>query len=81
MQEDFSGEFMGKPFHGIGITGYDNLKKKYVGSWIDDMGTGLFISEGDADAEGFVVHFVGYFVENGPVACWRMKNSKYMGRR
>src|SRR5690349_141421 len=23
----------------------------------------------------FVVHFVGYFVENGPVACLRMKNS------
>src|ERR1043166_8336725 len=25
----------------------------------------------------FVVHFVGYFVENGPVACSRMKNSKF----
>jgi Protein of unknown function (DUF1579) len=59
VQEDFSGEFMGKPFHGIGVTGYDNMKKKYVGSWVDDMSTGLFISEGATDADGKVFTFHG----------------------
>jgi uncharacterized protein DUF1579 len=59
VQEDFSGEFMGKPFHGIALTGYDNMKKKYVGSWVDDMGTGMFISEGTADTDGKGFTFQG----------------------
>jgi len=59
VQEQFNGEFMGKQFQGIGLTGYDNMKKKYVGSWIDDMSTGMFLSEGMADAEGKVFTFHG----------------------
>jgi hypothetical protein len=37
-------------FKGHGIDGYDNVKKKFVGSWIDNMGTGIMFSEGDYDA-------------------------------
>jgi len=59
MQEESSGEMMGRPFNGIGITGYDNFKKKYVSFWIDDMGTGMSTSEGTADAAGKVFTFVG----------------------
>src|SRR5262245_6595500 len=59
LQEDFNGEFMGKQFQGIGITGYDNMKKKYVGSWIDSMSTGVFSSEGTADTDGKVFTFQG----------------------
>jgi hypothetical protein len=36
-------------FKGHGIEGYDNAKKKFVGSWIDNMGTGIMFSEGDYD--------------------------------
>src|SRR5881392_4341395 len=36
-------------FKGHGIDGYDNVKKKFVGSWIDNMGTGIMFSEGDYD--------------------------------
>jgi hypothetical protein len=40
----------GKPkettFKGMGIEGYDNVKKKFVGSWVDNMGTGIMMSEG-----------------------------------
>ncbi len=32
VQESFDGNFMGMPFSGIGYTGYDNLKKQYVGT-------------------------------------------------
>ena len=43
----------GKPkdmqFKGMGIEGYDNVKKKFVGSWIDNMGTGVQFSEGTYD--------------------------------
>ena len=36
-------------FKGMGIDGYDNVKKKFVGSWVDNMGTGIMFSEGDYD--------------------------------
>ena len=34
-------------FKGTGIEGYDNGKKKFVGTWMDNMGTGIMMSEGD----------------------------------
>ena len=36
-------------FKGMGINGYDNLKQKFVSSWIDNMGTGIATSEGTYD--------------------------------
>ncbi|MEA1849967.1 DUF1579 domain-containing protein [Chryseobacterium sp. MHB01] len=40
------GDMMGMPFEGISIVGYDNSKKKFVSSWIDNMGTGIMNMEG-----------------------------------
>ena len=36
-------------FKGHGTEGYDNVKKKFVGTWMDNMGTGIMMSEGDYD--------------------------------
>ncbi|CAN5578228.1 hypothetical protein BH18VER1_BH18VER1_11030 [soil metagenome] len=36
-------------FKGRSTEGYDNAKKKFVSSWIDNMGTGIMISEGTYD--------------------------------
>jgi hypothetical protein len=36
-------------FQGRGTEGYDNVKKKFVGTWMDNMGTGIMMSEGDYD--------------------------------
>jgi hypothetical protein len=36
-------------FKGHGMEGYDNVKKKFVGTWIDNMGTGIMMSEGTYD--------------------------------
>jgi hypothetical protein len=36
-------------FKGMGIEGYDNVKQKFVASWIDNMGTGIEFSEGTYD--------------------------------
>ena len=52
VQQHFKGEVMGMPFEGIGFTGYDNFKKKYVGTWIDSMSTMHMVSTGTADASG-----------------------------
>lgn len=53
----YEGSMMGQPFTGIGYTGYDNIKKKYIGSWMDSMGTSMMTSLGDADASGKVMNF------------------------
>ncbi|MGZ8832690.1 MAG: DUF1579 domain-containing protein [Thermoanaerobaculia bacterium] len=52
IQENFSGTFMNTPFQGIGYTGYDNGKKVYVGTWIDNMGTGVMTSTGTTTDNG-----------------------------
>jgi hypothetical protein len=51
-QTTWKGNFMGMPFEGRGTNGYDNLSKQYVGTWIDNMGTGIMYSTGTCDANG-----------------------------
>ena len=58
-QEVASGNMMGAPFSGMGITGYDNVIGKYVSTWIDNMGTGIMTSQGTADASGKVITWTG----------------------
>jgi uncharacterized protein DUF1579 len=50
-------EFGGTPFQGSGITAFDNYKKKFVSTWIDNMGTGIMISEGEASADGKTITY------------------------
>lgn len=50
LHDNTSGTFMGMPFEGMGTSGYDNLKKKYVFTWIDNFGTGIMAGEGTWDA-------------------------------
>jgi hypothetical protein len=47
----YKGEFAGAPFEGMGATGYDPAKKKYVSTWIDSMSPSLMVMEGDFDKE------------------------------
>jgi len=61
VQQEFNGEFMGKPFHGLSFTGYDNVRQKYRSVWIDDMSTTMVTSEGDADADGKVITLGGNY--------------------
>ena len=57
LQEDFSGEMMGMPFTGTGLTGYDNLKKQYNNSWVDSSSTAIFTSLGAASKDGKTLTF------------------------
>ena len=50
LQAVHKGTMMGQPFEGIGVTGYDNSKKVFVSSWVDNMGTGMIYMEGTWDA-------------------------------
>lgn len=51
LEEEVSGEFMGSPFLGRAVTGYDNASGKWWSTWIDNMSTGLMVGEGDWDEE------------------------------
>ena len=52
VEQHVEGTAMGQPFSGVGYTGYDNYKKRYVGTWMDNMGTMIMNSIGTADASG-----------------------------
>ena len=41
--------FMGMPFEGSSITGYDNATKKFFSYWVDNMSTGGMVLEGTYD--------------------------------
>ena len=55
VESRFTSQMMGMPFEGLGYTGYDNHKKKYVGTWMDNMSTAVMVSEGTWDAAGRVM--------------------------
>ena len=49
LKETYTGTAHGQPFEGVGYTGYDNVKKQYVGTWVDSMATGIMNSTGQMD--------------------------------
>ncbi len=49
LQGETKGEWMGEPFNGIAIAGYDNVKEEYNSLWIDNMATGMMVSSGKYD--------------------------------
>jgi hypothetical protein len=53
------GKMMDATFQGMGTEGYDNAKKKYVASWIDNMGTGIMMMEGTYDPATKTMTYVG----------------------
>jgi hypothetical protein len=59
LQQELSGDMMGQPYKGLGVLGYDNLRKKYVTTWIDSMGTGIFYMEGTGSADGKTITLKG----------------------
>ncbi len=58
-QSTMEGTMMGMPFEGRGIVGFDNIRKVFVNTWIDNMGTGLSYSEGPYDAKTKSITFMG----------------------
>ncbi len=45
----FSSMMMGMPFEGMSTMGYDNGKKMFVSTWVDNMGTGMVRMTGTYD--------------------------------
>jgi hypothetical protein len=59
LADETTGTFMGGPFNGHGHVGYDNIKKKYVATWMDTASTGVMVSEGTYDAATKTFNYTG----------------------
>lgn len=57
--DQFSSNMMGQPFSGQAVMGYDNVKKKFLSTWIDNMGSGIIYMEGTYDEASKTLHLSG----------------------
>jgi len=55
----YTGNMMGMPFEGRSLMGYDNAKKVYVSTWIDNMGSGVIYMTGHWDEAAKTLHLKG----------------------
>jgi hypothetical protein len=46
----FDGTYEGQPFKGEGFLGFDNMKGKFLNTWIDSMSTSFWLAYGTYDA-------------------------------
>jgi hypothetical protein len=52
LEQRYKGDMAGMAFEGVGYSGYDNVKKQYWGTWMDNMSTAMMTSTGSASADG-----------------------------
>lgn len=56
----FTSTMMGQPMEGMSTTGYDNAKKMFVSTWIDNLGTGIVHMSGNVDAATNTLNLKGH---------------------
>jgi len=56
----FSSSMMGQPMEGMSTTGYDNAKKMFVSTWVDNMGTGIVHMSGTYDEATKTLNLKGH---------------------
>jgi hypothetical protein len=61
LQQKAHGEWNGKPFEGLGYTGYDNVRGEFQSVWMDNMVTGMMLGSGSYDAPSKTVQQSGHF--------------------
>ncbi|HEX5270142.1 MAG TPA: DUF1579 domain-containing protein [Gemmataceae bacterium] len=71
LEDKITGEFGGMKFLGQSVTGYDNLKKKYTFTWIDNFGTGISTASGTYDPDKKTYTYLGE--ETDPLSGKTMK--------
>jgi len=59
----FKGTYMGQPFEGRLVMGYNNNSKQNESIWFDSMSTGMGYSTGSASSDGKVFTFSGTMVD------------------
>lgn len=52
VQGKYTGTMWGQPFEGMSLDGYDNVTDEYWSTWMDSMGTGIYVTRGKKTADG-----------------------------
>ncbi len=63
LKSTHSGMVMGMPFTGINLQAFDNATKEFVAVWIDNLGTGLSVSNGTYDEGTKTLNSTGTMVD------------------
>ena len=63
IEEHAKGDMMGMAFEGMGLTGYDNVSKKYIGTWADNFGTVIILMTGTYDAKSKTMTMTGKYAD------------------
>ncbi|MCI0651992.1 MAG: DUF1579 domain-containing protein [Planctomycetes bacterium] len=82
---DYKGQFMGQPYEGHALVGYDSSKKKYVSYWFDIHSTVPVSAIGDFDAAKKSFNFEGKCVDPTgkpstmkEVETWKDDNTRHL---
>jgi hypothetical protein len=57
-----TGDMMGMPFEGRSLLAYDNHRKEFQNTWIDNMGTGIMLAKGTWDSTTKTITLKGTFI-------------------
>ncbi len=63
VETTYKTDFMGRPFEGKGVEGYDNQAKEYVGTWRDNQGTLTLVLTGQCEEDCRIRTMEGKFTE------------------
>ena len=56
---DFTGKITDMPFHGHAVMGYEDHRKKYIGTWVDSFGSVLVTTTGTCSKDGKETTMIG----------------------
>jgi hypothetical protein len=74
LEETISSDFMGQPFTGRGLYGFNNVTGEVQAVWIDDTSTGIFLYSGSISDDGTEIRLNGKYKD--PVTGdWRENRS------
>lgn len=60
LAESMESQMHGQPYHGHGMSGYDNVSNKHWNTWNDSMSTGVMVAEGDCTPQGACTFIGGW---------------------
>jgi hypothetical protein len=58
-ESKYTGTMMGMPFEGYSLTGFDNARKVFLSSWVDNLGTSVMQMEGKLNPGTKTIQFNG----------------------
>jgi hypothetical protein len=59
IRQDYRGERMGRPYAGVGLSGFDTVEKTFVSTWYDNVSTAAMTTTGTSSDGGRTITYTG----------------------